>query len=187
MNLWKVLKILFITCFFSLFIATSFAKIQTSLGFMSHNISNMGKTPGGFSFSAGKIFDLDKGFSIRPTFDFSFVRKKIKMYVNSFPIAESEFNDYSYGLSQRVSYKVPVDLNFYVFADLGAGLSFASVELDTAFGDNEEETKKLAYYKYNLGLQLLSQSGIGGELKYGYKGNKDYKGAFVDIGFVYTF
>jgi hypothetical protein len=187
MNLLKTLKILFIAYFFTLSIAPSFAKLQTSLGLMSHKISDINATPKGFSFGVGKIFNLEKGFSIRPTFDFSFVRKKVKMYVNGFAIAESEFSDYSYGLSQRVSYKVPVDLNFHVFADLGVGMSFALVDFDTVFGEREEDTKKLVYYKYNLGLQWLSQTGVGGEFKYGYKGNKDYKGAFVDIAFVYTF
>lgn len=181
------MRTLLFICLFCLPTALCFGSVQTSLGLMSHRVTDMSENPGGVSISVGKIFNLNNDFSIRPTFDFSFVKKTIKMYVNDFPIAESEFNDYSYGLSQRLSYKLPTNLRMYVFGDLGFGVSFASVEFKTAFDDKEEETKKLAYYKYNAGFQMLSDSGVGGEFKYGYKGNKDYKGAFVDLSFVYTF
>lgn len=187
MSLTKLLKLLSVFTILTLYVVPTFASIQASFGLMSHRISDMSEHPGGVSLSVGKVFYVTPEFSMRPTFDFSFVKKTIKAQLNGFPIAESEFNDYSYGLSQRFSYKLPAALKMYVFADLGLGLSFASVELDTAFGEHEEDSRKLVYYKYNAGFQMLSDSGVGGELKYGYKGNKDYKGAFVDLSFVYTF
>jgi len=164
-----------------------FSNTQLSLGIMSHDVEKMSKSPGGISLSAGKIFDINKTFSTRTSFDFSYLRSKVALEINGFRVAESTFSDYSYGVSQRLYFHVPVELNFNVYGDLGFGISHAVVDYSSVLDDTEENnSKNLFYYKYALGLQLLTQGGVGGELSLGYKRNKDYKGNYVDASFIYT-
>lgn len=160
--------------------------IQTSAGFMQHDIKDLSDDPRGITLSVGKVFSLNKDFTMRPTLDFSYLSKSIDIKVNDFPMATYKLKDYSYGFSQRFSYKLPIDVKSFIFADLGAGVSFASAEYNSVFGDNEKESKDLFYYKYDIGMQVLADSGIGGEFKYGYKRNKEYRGGFFDVSFVYT-
>jgi hypothetical protein len=164
-----------------------FSNTQFGLGFISQDVKKMNKSPGGISLSAGKIFEINEMFSTRTSLDFSYLRLKSVLELNGFRVAESTFNDYSYGVSQRLYFNVPVQLNFKVYGDLGFGISHTVVDFSSVLADrDEEESKNLFFYKYALGLQLLSQGGVGGELSLGYKKNKDYKGNYVDISFVYT-
>ena len=181
-----MLKFLFTLCLFCISSLT-YSNVELGAGFKANKIKESDKSATGVEFSVGKKYMLNENFGAKTSFGFSLSGYKDGLYINSEKIADYKFTEYTYGVSQRFYYNLPTSsLEFNPFVDVGFGYSRARHKLESIFGYSDSESMSNFYLKYGLGLQLLSLSGVGGELKYGLTKNKDFDSTYVAISFIYN-
>jgi len=171
-----------------LYAVVSWASMEMSVGLKSSKPKGFDKSASGIELSLGKKYYFTESFGMKSGVDFSYVGKKFDINFMGQKVAEYKFKEYNLGLVQRFFYDAKfTSVVFSPFLDLGFGYSNVKNEFATIFGESDSLSKKYFYYKYDLGFQLLSHNGVGGELKWGQNKNKDFKSNFGSIAFVYNF
>lgn len=177
-----------LTIILSLLAFSVFANFETSFGLKSSKPSSFDKSLSGIELSLGKKYLMLENFGMKTAFEFSYVGKTYDIGFAGQKVAEYKAKEYSYGLLQRFYYDLPTtSLVFTPFVDLGFGYVNIKDELKSVFVDTEKHSDSSFYYKYDLGFQLLSLGGVGGELKWGQSKNKEYKSNFAVVSFIYNF